>query len=398
MRTYLNILLIGLFVFQACVPKKGKTEDRAPAPEATATELDLAFRDLPYLKTPFMDAAPANKTDGLPVGELGVDGGNKEMILNLAKKIANNDHGNFDSFLIVHRGKLVFESYYRRGRIDLPHPQASATKAYTSMALGRAIQLGYLTMADLDKPLISYFKDVDASTMVEGVERITLHQALTMRSGLRLSEEQQREIQQDSSQLQGQGRVQVYLEQSAPITETSQSFKYQFDPFLVMQVVEAVVPGSAKDFIKRELLDKMDITNYTWETAISGLPKAGSRSSMTSRDMAKWGILALSKGKWKGEQLVPSSFIARATSKIVDQSSEYDEPEHGVTGTAYGYFWWQADLTHGNTTYLSKAARGGSGQNIIVIDELDLVVVTTTHREVDDTVAVTAEHVVPAFK
>lgn len=367
------------------------------APEATAAEATLPFRDIPDLKEAFIDAAPADRKDGILVGELGIDGGNKAMVLKLAQEIADNKYGNFDSFLIAHKGKLLFESYYLRGRINLPHPQASATKVYTGLALGRAIQLGYLTMADLEKPLVSFLKDLDPTKFVEGVEKITLHQALTMRSGIRISQEKREEFEKNPALLKGQGQVQAYLEHSAPITLESQSFKYQFDPILVMQVIDAVVPGSVKDFIENELLDKMGITTYVWGTDLSGLPRAGSSSSMTSRDMVKWGTLAINKGKWDGEQLVPETFITRATSKIVDQSNEYDDTASGVSGTAYGYFWWQADLSVGGKDYFSKAARGGSGQTIIVIEELDLVVVTTTHRSVDDPTSVTATRILPAF-
>jgi len=367
------------------------------APEANDTEAALSFRDIPDLKEAFIDAAPIDRKDGISVGKLGTNGGNKAMILKLAQEIADSRYGNFDSYLIAYKGKLIFESYFSRGRINLPHPQASATKAYTSLALGRAIQLGYLSMADLHKPLISFLKDLNPTKFVEGVEKITLHKALTMRSGIRISEEQREEFKKKPSQLRGQGQVQIYLEHSAPITSASQRFKYQFDPMLVMQVIEAVVPGTAKDFIKKELLDKMGITNYEWGTEISGLPKSGSGTSMTSRDMVKWGTLAINKGKWNDEQLVPAAFITKSTSKIVDQSDEYDDIANGVSGTAYGYFWWQADLSAGGKSYLSKAARGGSGQNIIVIEALDLVVVTTTHRPVDDVTSVTATGVLPAF-
>ncbi|WP_074407776.1 serine hydrolase domain-containing protein [Aquimarina megaterium] len=367
------------------------------APEATAAEATLSFRDIPELKKAFIDVAPTDKKDGIRVGKLGIDGGNKAMILTLAQEIADHKYGNFDSFLIAHKGKLIFESYYSRGRINLPHPQASATKAYTSLALGRAIQLGYLSMADLDKPLVSFLKDLDSTKFVEGAEKITLHKALTMRSGIRISKEQREEFEKTPAMLKGQGQVQAYLEHSAPITADSQSFKYQFDPILVMQVIDAVVPGTAKDFIKNELLDKMGITNYGWETSVSGLPSSGSRSSMTSRDMVKWGTLVINKGKWNGEQLVPETFIARSTSKIVNQSDEYDDTTSGVSDTAYGYFWWQADFSTGDKSYLSKSARGGSGQNIYVIEALDLVVVTTTHRPVDSSVSLTATRVLPAF-
>ncbi|WP_109437312.1 serine hydrolase [Aquimarina sp. AU119] len=387
------LLLIFLILANSSFSQRS---DNNP-PEATVAEAKLSFKDIPYLKKAFITTTPTHRKDGIPVGKLGVNGGNKEVILKLAQEIADNKYGNFDSFLIAHKKKLIFESYYLRGRINLPHPQASATKTYTSLALGRAIQLGYLTMADLDKPLISFLKDLDSSKFVKGVEKITLHQALTMRSGIDINKDKRKELEENSDLIKGQKHVQVFLEHTAPITSDSQIFKYKDDPRLVMQVIDAVVPGSAKDFIKNELLNKMNITNYHWLTDVSGLPRSGSGSSMTSREMVKWGILTANKGKWHGEQLIPEAFIARSTSKIVDQSEEYDDIPSGVSGTAYGYFWWQADMLIGNKNYLSKAARGGSGQTIIVIDELDLVVVTTTHRNVDDPVSVTATRVLPAF-
>ncbi len=149
----------------------------SPAPEATAAEAKISFWDLPYLKEAFIDTTPADRKDGLAVGELGVNGGNKDMIVKLAEEIADSMHGLYDSMLITHKSKLLFESYYRRGRVNLAGDQASAAKAYTSLALGRAIQLGYLTMADLDKPLVSFLKDLDPTKFVEGAEKITLHKA-----------------------------------------------------------------------------------------------------------------------------------------------------------------------------------------------------------------------------
>ncbi|MBO3697254.1 serine hydrolase [Roseivirga sp. E12] len=394
MKNKTRVLLIAFLV---AVSSAFAQQITTQAPETKGNEAQLSFGDIPELEKAYISTSPNKRNDGIPVGRLGVDGGDKALILKLAKAIVDGKHGNFDSFLIAHNGKLVFESYYSRGRVNLPHPQASATKSYTSLALGRAIQLGYLSMEDLHKPVISFLKDLDPSKLVAGADKITLHKALTMRSGIQLSEEQHEELEKSPRMLKGQGQVQAFLEHSEPITEATQVFDYKGDPILVMQVIEAVVPGSARDFIKNELLNKMGIINYSWETDVSGLPKSGNGTRMLPRDMIKWGTLALNKGKWNGEQLVPEAFIATSTSKIVDQSEEYDDTTRGVSGTAYGYFWWQADFSIGDKSYLAKSARGGSGQNIYVIEELDLVVVTTTHRPVDSSVAVTAENVIPAF-
>ncbi|WP_282087259.1 serine hydrolase domain-containing protein [Aquimarina algiphila] len=388
------LLLIFLILANSSFSQRS---DNNP-PEATVAEAKLSFKDIPYLKKAFITTTPTHRKDGIPVGKLGVNGGNKEAILKLAQEIADNKYGNFDSFLITHKKKLIFESYYLRGRINLPHPQASATKAYTSLALGRAIQLGYLTIADLDKPLISFLKDLDPTKFVEGVEKITLHQALTMRSGIAISKDKRKELEENPSLIRGQKHVQVFLEHTAPITVDSQTFKYKDDPRLVMQVIDAVVPGSAKDFIKNELLNKMNITNYHWLTDVSGLPRSGSGSSMTSREMVKWGILATNKGKWNGEQLIPEAFITKATSRILYTG---DDNVYGggkdVSKQGYGYYWWSANLKYNDKSYFVISAQGGGGQYIILINELDLMIVVTAHYNDNSTLQIIAEKVLPAF-
>ncbi len=314
------------------------------------------------------------------------------MIVKLAKEMADRKHGLYDSMLIAHGDKLLFESYYLRGRINLPHFQASATKVYTSLALGRAIQLGHLSMADLDKPLISFLKDLDSTKFVEGVEKITLHKALTMRSGIRLTGEQRKKLEESPEALKGQGLVQAWLENTNSITDESQSYLYSFDPDLVMQVIEAVVPGTAEDFIKKELLDKMGITNYRWLTGLSGLPRAGDRVSMTSRDMIKWGTLALNKGKWDGEQLISPDYLIKATSNITDPTEDW-QPE----AYSYGYFWYQTNIAVGDKNYNANVAWGGGGQHILMVPELSLVVAITGHDMEDKIIAQFSETIVPAF-
>ena len=378
---------------------KLQKNDDSRAPEVQAKEADVSFSDLPYLGKAFIDVAPENKNDFIKVGELGVDGGNKSMIIALANEIASNQHANFDSLLISHKGKLIFESYYKRGRVNLPHRQASTTKSYLSLAIGRAIQMGYLSMSDLDKPLVSFFKELDETKFVHGAQSVTLHKALSMQSGARISGEKMYEIEKNPSLVKGQAQVQIILEHSEVITSEIQRFKYQnTDPRFVMQVLNAVVPGSVKDFIKTEVLDKMGISNYSWDDDISGLPKAPYGSNMTSRDMVKWGTLVKNNGNWNGEQLISKAFMSKATNRVAHPSAEeaFFVGEN-VIKPGYGYFFWQADMKVGDKTYFTRSAQGGGGQYIIIIDELDLIVVTTAHQKEDNTMKFTAERVLPAF-
>lgn len=392
-----KLLLLANLIFLSPLYAQEQRMGNA-APEATAAEAAGSFRDIPDLKEAFIDASPEDRKDGISVGELGSDGGNRDMILKMAEEIAANNEGNYDALLISHQGKLIFESYYKKGRINLPHFQASATKTYTSFALGRVIQLGYLTMADLDKPLVSFLKELDPTKFVEGAELITLKNALTMTTGIRISQEQWKAFDKDPSQIKGQKRVQAILERSEPITPASQQFLYGTGPGLIMQVIEAVVPGTAKDFIKAELLDKLGISNYRWRTAPSGLPESGWRTSMTARDMLKWGTLANNKGEWNGKRLVPEAFIAQAMSRTLYTG---DDDVYGggkdVSKQGYGYYWWSADLKYDNKSYFSCSAQGGGGQYILRIEELDLMVVVTAHNNDNSTLQLATEKILPAF-
>ena len=324
------------------------------------------------------------------MGKLGVDGGNlaavEAFVNELAVAAKDEKTGNVDSLLIGYRGKLLLESYYRRGRANFPHYQMSITKSYTALAIGRAIQMGLLKMEDLDKPAITFLKELDTSKLVSGADTITLAQAMQMSSGIRLAEEKAKELLKNPAQLQGQAEIQAYLQYSDPIPAMPRQFKYQEpDTAIAMQVLNAVAPGGAEEFIKNELLGRMNITQYHWEHAISGLPKSSAGSSILSRDMLKFGQLILNKGRWNGEQLIPEAYLVRATTP--SQINEH-----------YGFFWWVDDLTLGEKTYHAIEGRGAGGQFIFMFPELDLIAVVTSHNKgMGDTLKTLPQRIIPAF-
>ena len=248
----------------------------------------------------------------------------------------------------------------------------SITKSYAALGLGRAIQLGYLSMADLDKPVVSFLEEIDQSKLVEGAAEITLAEAMNMRSGVRIDQGKSKELLRTPSLLEGQGQIQAYLEHSAPIEPSPREYKYQeSDPSMTMQVIEAVVPGSAREFIEKELLNRMGIRNFGWQDDVSGLPKSAAGSSMRSRDMLKWGMLVMNEGRWNDKQLVPAAFVRQATDRI------YTNPQD----TSYGYFWWRHDAAVGKKTFDCKSGRGAGGQFILMYPELNLIGIVTSHNK-----------------
>ena len=368
-------------------------ENNGLAPEVTdfnSKDASMTLeKQIPYLKKAFISNAPKDMKDGIVTGEIGKDGGNKSMILKFVQEIAYSKHDVYDSLLIAHKGKLIFESYFKRGRVNMPHYQMSITKSYTSLALGRAMQLGYIKMADLDKPVVSFLKDIDQSKLVSGADKVTLHEAMNMRSGIRVDKKKVFDLMKKGVSLKGQKQIEAYFTHSSPITKESQKYKYQgSDPSITMQVIETIVPGTAKEFIDKEVLGKMGINTYGWQTDISGLPKSAAGSSMKSRDMIKWGMLVMNQGKWRGEQLIPTEFVKKATSKV----------RTNPQGTSYGYFWWRHDMKVGDKKYDCMSGRGAGGQFILMLPELELLIVATSHNKgMGKTLKIVPERVLPAF-
>lgn len=380
-------------VIEQLKPAHLKKHKAKQAPIGTPAQAVGSLRDIPILEQSFINTSPTSSDHTLKAGELVLSKESSAAIIGLAKQIGEGKYGKYDSLLIAHKNKLVFESYHQRGRANLAHSQASATKGLTSLIVGRAIQLGHLTMDDLQKPLISFLKNIEPTKLAKGSEQITLHKALTMRGGLTIDRERWQEIEKAPKQLQGQNLVQKLLEQSAPVTAESQVYQYgNFNPMLVMTVIDAVVPGSAEDFIKSEVLDKLNIANYHWTTHLSGLPQAGSRAKLTSRDMLKIGNIVVNKGQWQGEQFISSQYLAKATSPMVDPTEDWMPDDY-----RYGYYWYHTAIDINDKTYDVTFAWGGGGQRIIVVEELHLVIAITGHDREDKIMPKISDIVIPAF-
>ena len=104
---------------------------------------------------------------------------------------------------------------------------------------------------------------------------------------------------------------------------------------------------------------------------------------MTARDMARFGLLYLRQGVWRGKQIVPKSWVAESTTaySVADAM-----PQDNYSG--YGYLWWVAindhhlegvDLPNG-----SFSAEGFRGHYITVIPKLDLVIVHRFDTDKDE--------------
>lgn len=97
---------------------------------------------------------------------------------------------------------------------------------------------------------------------------------------------------------------------------------------------------------------------------------------LSSRDLARFGLLFLRDGRWGGRQVLPAHWVAESVLPYSDAGSR----------GAYGYMWWLARHGVGFPGVVlpegSFSAQGAGGHYCLVIPPLDLVIV---HRVDTDT-------------
>jgi CubicO group peptidase (beta-lactamase class C family) len=94
----------------------------------------------------------------------------------------------------------------------------------------------------------------------------------------------------------------------------------------------------------------------------------------SARDLARFGLLYLRKGKWGKQQVIPEQWIA-------DSTTSYSAAESAITNSGYGYLWRIAARSERGIPAGAFTASGAGGQRMTVLPSLDTVVVNLMDTE-----------------
>jgi hypothetical protein len=266
-------------------------------------------------------------------------------VAKLNEAIAYAQSKNTYGLIILHKGKIVTENYWNGWDMNTKYLIASAGKSVTAFLTGIAQQgKGWTTCPPAKEDLI------------------TVRHQLTMTTGLEYNVPDENCATASCLTYKADAGTQWY---------------YHNAPYRLLQDVIANASGTNYNlYTKTKLADKIGMKNYTWLNYILWL---------NTRDMARFGLLTLGKGKWDTQKLMTDTAYFSA---MTNTSNSYNK--------SYGYLWWlngkQSIMTPTSTQVypvsLSAsapadmiAALGKGDKKIYVIPGLDLVVV----RHGDDT-------------
>jgi CubicO group peptidase (beta-lactamase class C family) len=349
-----TIVVISLFalVVTGC-GNKGQNSSGSPSGSAAETTQQGQAQ---------LDYWPTKGWKSTPPEQQGMDSNTIANVVNTFK-----DH-NLHSFVVVRNGYIVAEGYNSTSDVNKLHEQFSVTKSIVSALAGKAIAENKLKGTDtLVAEYLPQFRDDERKA------KITLEQLLTMTSGLEWNNQQEA----SSIEMMGSPDWIQYMANKPVVTEPGTAFNYSNGvAHLLSAALQKATGQLTSDYAAKTLFAPLGITDTTWKQDPNGITIGGWGLSMTTRDLAKLGLLYLKEGTWEGHEVLPKQWIHSSISKKVAQ--KYADKTQG----GYGYFWWIKQV--GTEAPLNKEmfyAAGSGGQRIFVVPDDGLVIAVNSAND-----------------
>ncbi len=253
--------------------------------------------------------------------------------------------------VVLWRGRIVAERYWRGWTVSKDSIIASASKSVLSAVAGEIVRQGRLS---LDSS-VTHYLGAGWSRSPVSESRITVRQLMGMMSGL-----------DDSLKFVALPGNRFYYNNPA---------YYQ-----LFGVVAAATGQTITSLTKSVLFDRIGMSSANWKLNVD-TGELGLILSCSARDMARFGLLALNRGRWNGTAILADSAWFASSWRSVPPDN-----------AGYGMLWW----LNGSASYRTPgpyllptvngslipsapkdlvAALGKGDKKIYVIPSLELVVV-----------------------
>ena len=290
------------------------------------------------------------------------------------------DESHTDSFVLLHRGKIVYERYMNGQQQHTQHQMFSATKSFVGTLMLLLIEQGKV---DASRHVAHYVPELKGSAFADA----TVQQVMDMTTAVSYTE-----IYDDpDSDIWRYGRVfSVWgaspADYDGPLTvydylptlqkkgQHGEAFHYVTPNTDVLAWIISRVTGKSltrmmEDVFWQQLGVERD--GYFWlDRATTEM--AGGGLNISARDAARFGQMILQKGRYNGKQIIPAS-IAEQILQPGDPevfTKYYEDAWYGQVAHSYHDQWWTF-----NNAHKAVSAIGVHGQYIYLDATAQMVVV-----------------------
>lgn len=251
------------------------------------------------------------------------------------------------SVMVVRHGKVIGEIYPAPFAPEYRHTMYSCSKTFVGAAVGLAIADNRLRLTDR---VGSFFPEMLPDSVSANLAGMTVRNLLTMTSGI-TPDWNMRNVCSDW--------IRTFL--GKPVKVPGKVFEYDsINTYVLSAIIQKVTGMTLLDYLKLKLFNSMNIMDVDWEISPEGINTGGWGLHIQSESLAKFGLLLLNHGVWKGKELLPAWWVKQMMSKQMEAGDE-----------DYGYQMWLCDYPG------AVRADGALGQYILIMPKEDMVVVIT---------------------
>jgi CubicO group peptidase (beta-lactamase class C family) len=269
--------------------------------------------------------------------------------------------------LVIKNGYLIAEGYFNEGSVEQLSARQSVTKSYTSSLVGIALDQGCLS--SVDQKMMDFFPEFDDQITDPRKDQITIRDLLQMRAGY--PDEELTPPYLDLLFFTDNWRWTPHIVDFPLISDPGTEFNYSnLTSHILGIIVARACDTDLKSYAQEHLFSPINAQVGDWSTLADGYNFGCIEIYVTARDMAKFGLLYLNDGEYEGNQIISADWVRESLQRY----SEGFRNSYGYfRDLGYGYQWWSGRAGDHYFNYAS----GHGGNYIILIDELDMIIVTT---------------------
>jgi CubicO group peptidase (beta-lactamase class C family) len=268
------------------------------------------------------------------------------------------------SVLVIKDGTLIAEGYFNEGSVYQKTLLQSVSKSYISALVWIAIEQGCIS--GIDAKLVDFFPEIVGQITDPRKEQITIEQMLQMRSGY-----PDEETNQEYMDALYWGVYPPLIEDFPLVCEPGTCFNYSNLTFSwLAQLLSRSCEADLRSFAQENLFGPLDTEVGDWLKDREGNYIGSGGIHATARDAAKFGQLYLDGGEYEGTQIISSEWVQNSLQSYSERTKDYGLVFKDL---GYGYGWWSATVGDHDFNF----AWGHGGQLIVLLEDLDMVIVTT---------------------
>ena len=341
-----------------------------------ARETDRSSPFYPRANPPerYRYSSPVQLDDGWPVSTLDKERIDQATIEKFVQKLIDMRQENVStsqvhSLLIARHGKLVLEEYFHGFDRDTPHDTRSASKSWTNVLIGAAMQAG--VPIHLDTPVYETMLGSVAPDLDPRKKAMTLEHLISMTAGFDCDDSGERPGDEDPMQEQTAEPDWYRYSLNVPMAWSSgEKIVYcSMKPNLAAGMLEKIAGERLPEMFYRLVAKPMHMGKYHLFLQPTGQPYGGGGHHFTTRDFMKLSQLFLNDGKWEGRQIVSREWARKSGAALPVLSP--------TSGQTYGYLWNSFEYSFRERKVHAFFPGGNGGQVYIGIPDLDLLIAFT---------------------